>query len=90
MEGIPQWWTLEDANETTKCKNKNLILFDTEVGKQACTYVQSTAAGFWQLPLDKVAEACTLNYTELLLSVIAVSDVAVPTNNTTVHQMEQV
>ena len=32
MEGIPKW-TLEDVNETTKCKNENLKLFDTEVGK---------------------------------------------------------
>ena len=89
MEGIPKW-TLEDVNETTKCKNENLTLFDTEVGKQACTYVQSAVAGFRQLPLDKVAQACTPEDIELLRSVIAASDVAGPTDNNTIDQMEEV
>ena len=79
------------VNETTKCKNKNLTLFDTEVGKQACTYVQSAVvAGFRQLPLDKVAEACTQEDIELLRSVVAASDAAVPTDNNTMDQMEEI
>ena len=89
MKGIPKW-TLKDVNETTKCKNENLTLFDTEVGKQACTYVQSATAGFRQLPLDKVAEACTKDDIELLQSVVAASDEAVPTDNNTIGEMEEV
>ena len=45
---------------------------------------------FRQLPLDKVAQACTPEDIELLRSVIAASDVAGPTDNNTIDQMEEV
>ena len=66
-----------------------MILFNIEVGKQACTYAQSTAAACRHLSLDKVTGACTQDNIELFWSVVAASDAAGPTDDNNI-QMEQV
>ena len=70
MEGIPKW-TLEDVNETTKCKNENLTLFDTEVGKQArarmCSPQQQGLGNCRWIKLLKHVRRTILNYYDQLL-----------------------